>query len=75
MNKDLSTNLNHIYWPEAIHTTTKTVNTSKADWKLYALQRKDKDYALKLLKPVNEMEKLLFDEPKSYQQTLLNFYH
>jgi hypothetical protein len=53
----------------------KTVNTSKADWKLYALQRKDKDYALKLLKPVNEMEKLLFDEPKSYQQTLLNFYH
>ena len=53
----------------------KTVNTSIADWKLYALQRKDKDYALKLLKLVNEMEKLLFDEPKSYQQTLLNFYH
>ena len=53
----------------------KTVNTSIADWKLYALQRKDKDYALKLLKLVNEMEKLLFDEPKSYQQTLLNIYH
>jgi hypothetical protein len=53
----------------------KTVNTSIADWKLYALQRKEKDYALKLLKLVNEMEKLLFDEPKSYQQTLLSFYH
>ena len=53
----------------------KTVNTSIADWKLYALQRKDQEYALKLLKLVNEMEKLLFDEPKSYQQTLFNFYH
>jgi hypothetical protein len=53
----------------------KTVNTSITDWKLYTLQRKNKEYALKLLKLVNEMEKLLFDEPKSYQQTLLNFYH
>ena len=33
-----------------------------------------KEYSLKLLKLVNEMEKLLFDELKSYQQTLLNFY-
>ncbi len=34
----------------------KSLNTSIADWKLYALQRQDKEYAFKLMKLVNEME-------------------
>jgi len=42
--------------------------------KLYASQRKDKLFSKKLLKSVNELQNLVFSEPKSLFQTNLNNY-
>ena len=50
------------------------VNMYFEGMKLYASQRKDKLFSKKLLKSVNELQNLVFSEPKSLFQTNLNNY-
>ena len=42
--------------------------------KSYSLQRQNKDFSKSLLQLVNQLENMIFTEPKDYKQTCLDFY-
>ncbi len=52
----------------------KIINSHLQDFKLYALQRQDKSFSQQLWKKVNDLEKLVLKEPKTYTQTRLDNY-
>ena len=47
---------------------SKTINANLDNMRLYALQRKDKNTCDSLLKLVNDMENVIFNEPTSFTQ-------
>jgi hypothetical protein len=64
---------------ENVDETTTSINfTSIVEYldqiKFYALQRKDKSFSNKMYKLTMDLENLVFEEPKTYKQTLLHFY-
>ena len=42
--------------------------------KTYSLQRQNKVFSNSVLKLVNQLENMIFTEPKDYKQTCLDFY-
>ena len=52
----------------------KTINANLDNMRLYALQRKDKNTCDILLKLVNDMENVIFNEPKSFTQLSIDNY-
>jgi hypothetical protein len=52
----------------------KTINANLEYMRLYALQRKDKKTCNDLLKLVNDMENVIFNEPKSFTQLSIDNY-
>ena len=52
----------------------KTINANLEYMRLYALQRKDKKTCNDLLKLVNDMENVIFNEPRSFTQISIDNY-
>ena len=57
-----------------IKTELKTVTAYLQYIKLYALQRKDKQVSNDMVTMVNNLENFVYNEPREYKQTLLDYY-